>query len=96
MNFFRKNLLGLAIAASLAFVSVSAVQAFHHHDRLESRDDCSLCVWQQTGSQASSTPLPPVLLFDALVAVLILAAASFYRSFVSFSPLGRAPPHNLL
>ncbi|HVZ81504.1 MAG TPA: hypothetical protein VHE12_12015 [bacterium] len=43
MNFFRKNLYGLAFASFLALGSVLTVEAFHHHDALEIHTDrCSV------------------------------------------------------
>ena len=96
MNFFRKNLFGLAVVSVLALGSVLAVEAFHHHEALESRTDCSFCSWQQTGSQSPSLPSAPALVVSILV-------FSFYFTFQLSSlftfplpSLGRAPPQNLL
>jgi hypothetical protein len=96
MNFFRKNLFGLAIASFLALGSVLTAEAFHHHDALESQTDCSFCVWQHSGSQASSTPASPSLLLALVALPLVLTFSLFHLSTFTPSFRGRAPPQNLL
>ena len=98
MNFFRKNFFPFTALAFAAFFSVLAIEGFHHHDDgLEGHDDCSICAWQATGSQAPSTPVPP-LLFHALFLfiALFIFIPSAPSSFVSFSTSGRSPPFILL
>ena len=95
MNFFRKNLFGLAVASLLTLGGVLTAQAFHHHDALESQTDCSFCVWQQTGSQASSVPASPVFLLTVLVFAVFFAFQPFTFATFSLSFQGRAPPQNL-
>ncbi len=96
MKFFRKYLFSFAAVAFLALVSVLVIEGAHHHDNLESHDDCSICSWQATGSSAPSTPIPP-LLFHALLFVALFTFTSFFTSTTkSFSALGRAPPSILL
>jgi hypothetical protein len=96
MKFFRKNLFPFMTVAFLAFVSVLAIEAAHHHDNLESHSDCSLCAWQMMGSSAPSTPTPPVL-FHALFLTAFFTFTPFvFSSVVSFFTSGRAPPQNLL
>lgn len=98
MKFFRNNLFPFTAFAFAAFLSVLAIEGFHHHDDgLEGHDDCSICAWQATGSQAPSTPAPPVL-FQALLLFLaiFIFIPSVPSSFVSFSASGRAPPSILL
>jgi hypothetical protein len=96
MNFFRKNLFGLAVVSFLALGSVLSAQAFHHHEALESHSDCSFCSWQQTGSQAASIPVPPALLLQTCFFVLLFTFKPFHFSTVFHSFSGRAPPQNLL
>lgn len=96
MNFFRKNIFGLAVVAFLTLGSVLTAEAFHHHDALESQTDCSFCVWQHSGSQAPSTPSPISLLFQALVLPFLFTFKLFHFSTFSPSYSGRAPPQNLL
>lgn len=98
MNFFRKNLFPFTAFAFATFLSVLAIEGFHHHDDgLEGHDDCSICSWQVNGSQAPSTPAPP-LLFQALLLfiALFIFTPSPPSTFVSFSTSGRAPPSILL
>jgi hypothetical protein len=96
MKFFRKNLFTFATVAFLSFISVLAVEGSHHHDNLESHNNCSFCAWQVTGSSAASVPTPP-LLPDVLVFIALFTFAPFFVSaFKSFPSLGRAPPPNLL
>jgi hypothetical protein len=96
MKSIRKNLFSLATVAFFAFVSVLAIEGSHHHDNIEGRDDCSLCAWQSTGSQAPSTPTPPLLFHSLVFASLFAIKPSYVSSFKSFPSLGRAPPSILL
>lgn len=96
MKFFRKNLFSLTAFAFLSFFSVLAIEGAHHHDSLESHDDCSICAWQATGSQASSTPASPTLLFYALILPFFFTLVIFHFSPFFLSPSGRSPPKNLL
>ena len=95
MSSFRKHLLPLAAMVFLAFSSVLIAEGSHHHWNWESKDDCSVCSWQQTGSQASSLPTAPAL-FPILLVFLLLVSESFFFSFNSISPRGRSPPAILL
>lgn len=91
MNPLRKHLLSLAILSFLAFFSVLVVEGPHHHGNLESKDDCSVCSWQQTGSQAPSAPTPPQL-FQALLFAVLFTFSPVYFSTFFISPSGRSPP----
>lgn len=96
MNFFRKNLFGLAVASFLAFSCVLSAEAFHHHEALESQTDCCFCSWQQTGSQAASAPAPFFMFFLTIAFFVFPTFTPFsFSNFRRFS-LGRAPPQNLL
>lgn len=98
MNFLRKNLFPFTAFAFATFLSVLVIEGFHHHDDgLEGHDDCSICSWQVSGSQAPSTPAPPPLFHAlALFVALFIFVLSAPTSFVSFSTSGRAPPSILL
>jgi hypothetical protein len=96
MSFCRKYFFLFTALALLAFVSVLVIEGAHHHDNLESHNDCSLCAWQQTGSQAQSTPTPPPLLSMLLLVFFFTSTPFFIPIFKSFPSLGRAPPQNLL
>ncbi|HVZ80609.1 MAG TPA: hypothetical protein VHE12_07400 [bacterium] len=81
----------------LALFLVLAMEAFHHHDDLESHDDCPLCAWQLTASNAASTPKLPTLFHSLFfVSVVVFTPLSFVPSIVSFPSVGRAPPSILL
>lgn len=95
MRFFKKHLTLIALVVLPILFSILAMEAAHHHDRLEANDHCALCVWQQTGSQAVSAPAPPVL-YQALVFTFLFTFKPFYFSPISLSPSGRSPPSNLL
>ncbi len=95
MSLFRKNLLPLAAIVFLAFSSVLITEGAHHHGNWESKDDCSVCSWQQTGSQSPALPTAPML-FPTLLVFLLLFSESFFFSFNSISPRGRSPPAILL
>ena len=97
MSFLRKNLSTFLSAFVLcAFLSVLTLETSHHHGLLEGQDrDCSVCSWQQTGSQAVSTSIFPVLL-PALMVFALFFPVSIYSSFTFISPRGRSPPLNLL
>ena len=96
MKFFRKNLFLFATVAFLSFVSVLAAEGAHHHDNLESHNDCSMCAWQSTGSSAPSIPVSPLVFFSLVFVFLFVFRPSVISSFVSFSNSGRAPPTILL
>jgi|GEM_PF-1332660 len=88
----RKKLVPFISTVLLAiFLSVLAVETSHHHGQLEENDNCSMCAWVMTGSQAVTAPAPPVLIPVILVSLLF-----FYSFFVQFFPLiqsrGRSPP----
>jgi len=97
VKLFRKNLFSFVMFSLLAFFCVLAMEAFHHHDDLESRDDCALCAWQLTGSTAPSLPKPPTLFHSPLfVSIAVFTPLLFVSSFESFPSTGRAPPSILL
>jgi hypothetical protein len=97
MKFFRKNLFSISAFVFMAFFSILAIEGAHHHDNtLESHDDCSICSWQATGSQAPSTPVPPVIPQPLLFVFFLFFTPSFVSSFNSFPSPGRSPPKNLL
>ncbi len=98
MKFFRKNLFPFAAFMFVAFLSILAAEAFHHHDDgVEDHDDCPLCSWQLTTSQAPSAPAPPVLGYFVSVFYIVVALTPFFVPAV-VSPLnsGRSPPSILL
>ena len=95
MSSFRKHLLPLATMVFLVFSSVLIAEGSHHHWNWESKDDCSVCSWQQTGSQSPSLPTAPTL-FPLFLVFLLFVSESFFFSFNSISPRGRSPPLNLL
>ncbi len=82
----------------VAFLSVLAAEAFHHHDDgPENHDDCSLCSWQLTTSQAPSAPAPPVLgYFVSLFFIVVSFTPLFVPAVVSSLNSGRSPPSILL
>lgn len=96
MKAIRRYLIPLAVLIGLSFFSVLILEGSHHHQNLESHQDCSLCSWQNTGSQAPSTNIPTILFFFSLFGFLFISTPKFVPSFVSFQPSGRAPPSNLL
>ncbi|HUO58364.1 MAG TPA: hypothetical protein VMV05_09355 [bacterium] len=97
MRFFRKNLFSFVTFSLLAFFLVLAMEASHHHDNLEGHDDCSLCAWQLTGSNAPSAPKPPTLFHSPVfVSLVVFTPLLFVSSFESFPSVGRAPPSILL
>ena len=92
MALIRKNLFSAALLVFLAFGSVVALEAFHHHGNLEDHDDCSICSFQATGSQAPSpTVLTPVLVPLFLFFVLEIFQP-FFVSHIFIAPSGRSPP----
>lgn len=96
MRFFKKHRALISLIVLPFLFSILAVEAAHHHDRLESSDHCALCAWQQTGSQAPQAPAPPSLFHAFLFIFLLILTPSFVSFFKSFPSLGRAPPQNLL
>jgi hypothetical protein len=91
MNFFRKYLLGFSVIALLSFFTISSAEDFHHHDNLESQDDCAFCSFILTAAHAPSTPVPPVL-FPLFLVFTLVVFQVFFTSFRSVSPRGRSPP----
>jgi hypothetical protein len=95
MKLFRKYLFLTAVVVLASFASVLAAECVHHHDDFKDRDQCALCNWVRTVSQADLVPLAPtfvpVLLFFELFIFI-----SFFNSFSLISPCGRSPPTNLL
>jgi len=95
MRSLRKHSALISLFVLPFLFSILAVEAAHHHDRLESSDHCALCVWQHNDSQAVSAPAPPVL-FPVMVLAFLFAFKPFYLSLLFISPSGRSPPQNLL
>lgn len=96
MRFLQKRLPFIASVVLVFLLAILAVEAAHHHDdTLEGHDNCSICAWQVTGSQAVATPAPPVL-FQAMLLVFVFSFTPFYVSRIFSSPSGRSPPQNLL
>jgi hypothetical protein len=96
MDPFKKHLTFISFVVLPFLLSILVVEAAHHHDRLEGSDHCALCVWQQSGSQAPTTPAPPVLGQIFLLVFIFTFTSIFVSSTKSFPSLGRAPPQNLL
>jgi hypothetical protein len=94
MNFFKKNLLKISLVALFSFITIVVAENFHHHDAMESQDDCAFCSFIQTGSHAVNTPVQPMPIPYFLVFALFVLQFSF-TSFRSVSPRGRSPPLNL-
>jgi hypothetical protein len=73
------------------FLAVLAAETTHHHGKLEDNDNCSVCAWQMTGSQAVAAPAPPVLL-----PVMLISTLFFFFSCLQYFHLvqtrGRSPP----
>ncbi|HUO58125.1 MAG TPA: hypothetical protein VMV05_08105 [bacterium] len=95
MRSFRNNLFLLTLVVLSAFLTVLILEGSHHHGSLESNGDCSLCSWQQTGSQAPSISHAPVLLPILLVFLLFFFQPT-YISYTLLFPAGRSPPNHLL
>jgi hypothetical protein len=96
MFLIRKHLSPLATFVFLAFVSILAVEEAHHHGDLEDHDDCPLCAWQLTTSQAPTTPTPPLILYRLiLLFILPFITTPFFYSVVSHTTSGLSPPFNL-
>lgn len=96
MRFPKKHLkFSSALVVLLVFLASLFVGNLHHHQSLENHNDCSVCAWQSTGSQASSIPTVP-LLFSALIFVCFFTFSLFHLSLFSISPSGRSPPLVLL
>lgn len=91
MNFFRKYLLSFSVIALLSFFTISSAEDFHHHDNLESQDNCAFCSFILTAAQVPSTPVPP-LLFPIFLVFSLFVFQVFFTSFRSVSPRGRSPP----
>lgn len=92
MNALRKNYSAFISSVLLAvFISLLAVETAHHHGALEDNDNCSMCAWQMTGSQAVAAPAPPVLVPVMLISTLFF----FFSCLQFFQPIqsrGRSPP----
>jgi hypothetical protein len=95
MNFYRKHLLNFSIVALLSFFTVTAIEDFHHHEGMESQDNCAFCSFILTASHSPSTPTMPLLVPFFLVFSLVVLQVLF-TSFSSVSPRGRSPPLHLL
>ena len=95
MRSLRGKLFPLILTILSAFVVVLILEGAHHHGALENSQDCSVCGWQQTGSQAPNTPVPPILSFTPAFS-LLFTLILFHFSYISFPSLGRSPPLNLL
>jgi len=95
MNFYRKYLLNFSIVALLSFFTITAIEDFHHHDGMESRDNCAFCSFILTASHSPSAPAMPLLVPFFLVFSLVFLQILF-TSFRSVSPRGRSPPLHLL
>jgi hypothetical protein len=95
MNFYRKHLLNFSIVALLSFFTITAAEDFHHHDAMESQDDCAFCSFILTAAHAPSLPTMPLLVPFFLVFTLVFLQV-FFTSFSSVSPRGRSPPLHLL
>ncbi len=95
MRLLRKHLALIGFLVLPFLFAILAAEAAHHHDRLENSGHCALCVWQHDGSQAVSSPVPPVLTHSFLVMAVSTFVLSFF-SFILLSPSGRAPPQILL
>ncbi len=97
MHYLHKQKFFLSTLLLAVFLSVLTAGSAHSHGKVKDGDDhCSLCSWQQTGSQAPSTPTPPTVPFYLLVFLLL-----FTFEFLHFSPIclslpGRSPPQILL
>jgi hypothetical protein len=95
MNFYRKHLLNFSIVALLSFFTITAAEDFHHHEAMESQDNCAFCSFILTAAHATSAPIMPLLLPYFLVFTLVVLQV-FFESFGSVSPRGRSPPIILL
>lgn len=95
MNFYRKHLLNFSIVALLSFCTIMAAENFHHHEAMESQDNCAFCSFILTAAHAPSTPAMPLLVPFFLVFSLVFLQI-FFTSFGSVSPRGRSPPLHLL
>src|SRR5665213_2064453 len=95
MNFYRKHLLNFSIVALLSFFTITAAEDFHHHDGMESQDNCAFCSFILTASHSPSAPVMPLLLPYFLVFTLVVLQVLF-TSFSSVSPRGRSSPLHLL
>lgn len=96
MKVVRRYLFPLAVLIGLSFFSVLAVEGAHHHENFENQQDCSLCSWHHTGSQAPSTPVSPTLPFYVSVFLFLFTFQLFYFSPICLSIPGRSPPSILL
>jgi hypothetical protein len=94
MNFFRKQLLNLSAIALFSFCFVTVAENFHHHNPMESQDDCAFCGFIQTASHAVSAPAAPVLVYGGVM-VSLFVVQFLFTSFRAVSPRGRSPPQNL-
>jgi hypothetical protein len=97
MGFTKKHPALISLFVLPFLLTVLVAEAAHHHDNgLEGHNDCSICAFQATGSQAPSTPVPPALIQILLLVSLFTFTPTFISSVKSFPSLGRAPPQNLL
>ena len=96
MKAVRRYLIPLAILIGLSFCSVLIIEGSHHHENMESHEDCSLCSWQSMGSQAPSAPTPPALPFYVLILPFFFTFTLLRFSRFSLSTPGRSPPAILL
>ena len=96
MKWFRKNLFLPTILVFSAFILVLVIESSHHHQDLESHDDCSICAWQATGSHAPNTPASPSFSMQFLILSLGFTLPLFYFSRFSPAVPGRSPPYILL
>lgn len=97
MNRLRKYLFHIAIIASLSFCSVLFAETFHHHEGMDSDNDCAFCSFQLTASQAPSIPIPPALPLQLLsVFTFVFIFMPYYLSRFSRSYTGLSPPSILL
>jgi len=95
MNFFRKYLLSFSAMALFSFAFISVAEDFHHHNPMESQDDCAFCSFIQTSSHAVASPVPPTLIPHLFIMTLFVPRFLFV-SFRSVLPRGRSPPRILL
>jgi hypothetical protein len=88
----RKSLFFIAILSLLSFGSVLAAEAFHHHGDLEDHDNCSMCSFKATGSQAHSLPAFTPILVPLFLFFFLEVFQPLFTSHIFISPSGRSPP----
>jgi hypothetical protein len=96
MNRLRKTLFPIAAFVLLSFLSVLLAETFHHHEGVETDNDCAFCSFQLTASQAPSVSPPPVLMLQFLVFSFVFIFPLLYLSPVFRFSSGRSPPSILL